>query len=292
MSSLKGNISGTQSLSGGSAINVAVTPNITIGTVETLEPETSVVVELDENSTRINPIFNFGIPKGKAGEKGDKGEQGIQGEKGEQGERGETALTVNVGTVLTVDSNVPASVVNSGTDKDIILDFALPKGEQGRDGYTPVKGVDYFDGENGKDGKDGKNGIDGYTPQKGIDYFDGSNGKDGVDGISPMAKIVQTSTGATITITDKNGTTISTITNGAKGEQGIQGLQGPKGDTGDKGDKGEKGEQGVQGVQGEQGQAGYTPVRGVDYWTEQDVNTIQGYIDEQLGDIETLLGGI
>jgi len=52
-------------------------------------------------------------------------------------------------------------------------------GERGKDGYTPVKGVDYFDGLNGKDGRDGK---DGYTPIKGIDYFDGANGKDGVNG--------------------------------------------------------------------------------------------------------------
>ena len=29
----------------------------------------------------------------------------------------------------------------------------------------------------GKDGADGKNGQDGYTPRKGIDYFDGKNGK-------------------------------------------------------------------------------------------------------------------
>lgn len=50
------------------------------------------------------------------------------------------------------------------------------KGEPGADGYTPIKGVDYFDGVNGKDGKDG------YTPIKGIDYFDGAPGKDGKDG--------------------------------------------------------------------------------------------------------------
>lgn len=72
------------------------------------------------------------------------------------------------------------------------------------DGYTPVKGVDYFDGEKGdkgdpftyKDftpeqlaslkgdkgdkgdnGTDGKDGADGHTPVKGTDYFDGVNGK-------------------------------------------------------------------------------------------------------------------
>lgn len=49
----------------------------------------------------------------------------------------------------------------------------------GKDGYTPIKGVDYFDGRDGRDGVDGR---DGYTPQKGIDYFDGQNGRDGIDG--------------------------------------------------------------------------------------------------------------
>lgn len=42
------------------------------------------------------------------------------------------------------------------------------KGDKGDDGYTPRKGVDYFDGQ---DGKDGENGKDGKTPVKGTDYF-------------------------------------------------------------------------------------------------------------------------
>lgn len=49
------------------------------------------------------------------------------------------------------------------------------KGEPGADGYTPVKGVDYFDGT---PGAPGKNGNDGYTPIKGVDYFDGKDGAD------------------------------------------------------------------------------------------------------------------
>lgn len=40
------------------------------------------------------------------------------------------------------------------------------KGDKGDPGYTPVKGVDYFDGK------------DGYTPVKGVDYFDGEPGAD------------------------------------------------------------------------------------------------------------------
>lgn len=41
------------------------------------------------------------------------------------------------------------------------------KGDEGKEGYSPIKGVDYFDG---------------YTPVKGVDYFDGEKGDDGNDG--------------------------------------------------------------------------------------------------------------
>lgn len=46
--------------------------------------------------------------------------------------------------------------------------------------------------------------------------------------------------------------------NGAQGPQGIQGEVGPQGPKGDKGDKGDPGE------------AGHTPIKGTDYWTEED----------------------
>ena len=57
---------------------------------------------------------------------------------------------------------------------------------KGEPGYTPQKGIDYFDGKNGADGKDG---ADGYTPVKGVDYFDGADGKDGSDGYTPQKGI-------------------------------------------------------------------------------------------------------
>lgn len=73
------------------------------------------------------------------------------------------------------------------------------------------------------------------------------------------------------------------------GPQGPQGEPGPKGDKGDKGDTGETGAQGEKGDKGDKGDPGddgYTPVRGVDYWTSADIATIQDYIDEQIGVIE------
>ena len=84
---------------------------------------------------------------------------------------------------------------------DAVADM-IRRAESGEfDGHTPVKGVDYFDGQKGDKGDpftyedftpeqlaslkgdkgdkgtDGKDGADGYTPVKNIDYFDGVNGK-------------------------------------------------------------------------------------------------------------------
>lgn len=179
----------------------------------------------------------------------------------------------------------------------------------------------------------------------------GGNAENGEDGFSPIAKVEQTATGAVISITDKDGTTTATITNGKdgkdgadgqpgkdgadgapgeKGDKGDKGDPGEPGQKGDKGDPGEKGEQGIQGIQGipgekgekgdtgapgsdgakgdkgdkgdtgatgaagkdgadgqpgtdgAPGQDGYTPVRGVDYWTSADKAEIEAYIATEL----------
>lgn len=67
---------------------------------------------------------------------------------------------------------------------------------------------------------------------------------------------------------------------GDKGETGSQGEVGPQGP---QGETGSQGEQGVQGEKGDTGEAGYTPVRGTDYWTSEDIEAIQNYIDTQIG---------
>lgn len=82
------------------------------------------------------------------------------------------------------------------------------------------------------------NGVWQTVPAiKGTDGNPGSKGDPGVDGFSPVAKVETITNGATITITDKNGTTTATILNGAKGDPGTNGT---------------------------------TPVKGVDYYTDAD----------------------
>lgn len=61
---------------------------------------------------------------------------------------------------------------------------------------------------------------------------------------------------------------------GDTGDTGATGAQGPRGEIGQTGPQGPRGETGSTGA------TGYTPQRGTDYWTPQDVNAIEAYIDE------------
>jgi len=44
------------------------------------------------------------------------------------------APTVTVGTTTTGNAGTEASVVNSGTETDLVLDFVIPRGEKGEQG--------------------------------------------------------------------------------------------------------------------------------------------------------------
>lgn len=64
---------------------------------------------------------------------------------------------------------------------------------------------------------------------------------------------------------------------GPRGLQGIQGETGPKGDTGAQGPKGDTGATGPQGPKGDKGDSGAdgrTPVKGTDYFTAAEIDSV------------------
>jgi hypothetical protein len=71
------------------------------------------------------------------------------------------------------------------------------------------------------------------------------------------------------------------------GPQGPAGSQGPKGEKGEKGEagpmgpQGPAGSQGPKGEKGEKGEAGYTPIKGIDYFTQEELNELK-YDDSEL----------
>jgi len=68
------------------------------------------------------------------------------------------ASMVTVGTTTTGNAGTEASVVNRGTETDLVLDFVIPrgeKGEQGERGDTGATGATWATGAAGAAGKDG-----------------------------------------------------------------------------------------------------------------------------------------
>lgn len=110
-------------------------------------------------------------------------------------------------SVTEIDGGHRITITDAEGDKTIdVMD--------GTDGYTPVKGKDYFDGITPVKGVDYFDGKDGTTPKKGEDYFDG------VDGVSPIVSVSDITGGHRISITDKSGTKTVDVLNGAKGDSG------------------------------------------------------------------------
>ena len=62
----------------------------------------------------------------------------IQGPTGPAGPAG--AATITVGTTTTTDAGSNASVTNSGTNENVILDFSIPRGSIGPTGPTGPQG--------------------------------------------------------------------------------------------------------------------------------------------------------
>ena len=147
-------------------------------------------------------------PQGPQGETGPEGPQGETGPEGPQGEIGATGQSANIsiGTVTTLSAGSNATVVNSGTSMDAVLDFGIPQGVKGETGATGPQG------EIGPQGPQGETGATGPQGPKGDTGPQGPKGDTG--DVGPQ---------------------------GPQGETGATGPQGPKGDTGDTGPAGPAG---------------------------------------------------
>ena len=97
------------------------------------------------------------------------------------------------------------------------------KGMDGKTAYVHIAYANSADGKTDFDVSDptGRSYIGQYTDNTADDSTDPTKYAwsliKGVDGVSPTAKVEQTNTGATITVTDKSGTTSTTVNNGTDG---------------------------------------------------------------------------
>ena len=107
--------------------------------------------------------------KGDPGAKGDKGEPGAPGARGEKGEKGEPGRDGSPGatgatprftvTAVTGEAGTAASVTQSGTAENPMVEFTIPQGVKGDTGAQGEKG------EKGDPGKDAPQEAVLYTAQ-------------------------------------------------------------------------------------------------------------------------------
>lgn len=129
---------------------------------KTINPDEPAKVQDEFNSNTHH--LTFYIPKG---EKGDQGEIGPVGPKGEDG-----GATIEVGKTETVDSTSLAEVTNVGNNKDVILNFKIPKGEKGETGPKGEQGDTGPMGLPGEKGDQGSVGPAGPTGSLGPTSYD------------------------------------------------------------------------------------------------------------------------
>ena len=107
--------------------------------------------------------------KGDPGAKGDKGDPGAPGARGEKGEKGDPGRDGSPGatgatprftvTAVTGEAGTAASVTQSGTAENPMVEFTIPQGMKGDTGATGEKG------EKGDPGKDAPQEVVRYTAQ-------------------------------------------------------------------------------------------------------------------------------
>ncbi len=165
-----------------------------------------------------NKKYKYCYIQGPTGPQGIAGPQGIPGPQGEKGDPGPS--TVQIGKVETIEPNEKAEIVNAGTSVDVVLDFKIPRGEQGIEGKTGPQGIPGPQGEKGDIGQQGIKGERGDPGPSTIQI-----GK--VETIEPneKAEIVNAGTPVDVVLNFK-------IPKGDKGDQGDIGPRGLPGEIG------------------------------------------------------------
>ena len=159
--------------------------------------------------------YKFCYLQGPTGPKGEKGNVGPQGERGIPG-----PASIDVGITETVESFENAKVENVGTNKDVILNFKIPRGEQGIDGKIGPQGIP---GPKGEKGDMGPQGIKGEKGEQGPSTIQIGN----IETIEPTeeAEVINVGTPVDVVLEFK-------IPRGEKGDIGPQGERGLPGETG------------------------------------------------------------
>lgn len=206
------------------------TPTATATTLPYGE-EATVTVTSDGPDTAKVFNFEFGIPQGAPGSGGGGG-----------------TVSVTVGETTTGEPGTEASVVNSGDDQNVVLEFTIPRGEAGQDGAAGADGQDGAPGQAAtitvgsvSTGEPGTNAsvtnsgtenaaVFDFVIPRGADGTPGQNGQDGADGAAATISVGEVITGEpgtdaeVVNTGNENAAVLKfTIPRGATGQDGQKG---------------------------------------------------------------------
>ena len=213
-----------------------VTLSVVKVTVTTLPAGSAATATYDKAAGTLA----LGIPQGDKGATGETGATGATGPQGEQGIQGETGATGATG----------------------------PQGEQGIQGETGATGAT---GPQGKQGPQGEKGDTGAAGKDGISFrwrgaWDENVTYEPQDAVSRNGS-------SYICNMSNTGVDPASLGN-PDADTGEWQLMAKMGATGARGPAGPQGEQGEKGDTGATGADGHTPVKGVDYFTPEEVAEI------------------
>lgn len=209
------------------------TPTATATTLPYGE-EATVTVTSDGPDTAKVFNFEFGIPQGAPGSGGGGG-----------------TVSVTVGETTTGEPGTEASVVNSGDDQNVVLEFTIPRGAAGQDGASGADGQDGAPGQAAtitvgsvSTGEPGTNAsvtnsgtenaaVFDFVIPRGTDGTPGQNGQDGADGAAATISVGEV-------ITGEPGTDAEVVNTGNENAAVLK-FTIPRGATGQDGQKGDPG---------------------------------------------------
>lgn len=92
-------------------------------------------------------------------------------------------ITINVGNVYTGAPGSNAAVVNTGDERNVVLDFTIPRGDVGPTGPQGPQGEKGEKGDTGPQGPQGEKGDIGATGPQGPTGATGPRGPQGPSGV-------------------------------------------------------------------------------------------------------------
>ena len=171
---------------------------------------------LIQNKVTVSQPNSHVVVKNAGGLRGLTGETGPQGPQGVPGE----AATVTAGTTTTLPAGSAATVQNVGSTSAAIFNFGIPKGDKGDTGESGAAATISVGSTSTLPAGSSATVTNSGTSSAAVFDFDipkgdkGDTGATGADGYSPSATVSKTGDTATITITDKDGTTTAQISDG------------------------------------------------------------------------------